>query len=430
MKKAAFTIVAKNYFSFAITLADSIQAQDPALPFYILLVDDKEGLNEEYFSRYNIINASEINIPDFSQLSFKYNVTEFSTAVKPFFIDYLFNIKKYDKAIYFDPDIYLYTSADTIFNELDNYAVIITPHILAMEEKYTGNAAENEFLFSGIYNLGFIALRNTVKSNQFIQWWKKRLADYCYGDRMDSLHVDQKWIDFIPAFFTPDELLISKHLGYNIAYWNIHERNLAINNDTVSVSFSLDPAIQYPLVFLHFSGLNPLNIMSNKQCPAIDIDKYPAWKKLIEGYAEKVIANNYSSLLKLRYSFNYFLDKKPVLPLHRRMYRKLLTMQQAQHFADPFSIDEDSYYNLLLKNKLILADNNIESMVTDSNIKKSSNKLKYINKLLVLLKSFIGLKQYIILLRFFQKYVRPENQLFLISEYKKIAEEKYFNKIQ
>ena len=122
----AFTIVAKNYFSFAITLADSIKKEQPELPFYILLVDAKEGLDEKYFAQYNIVTSTEIGIADFLPMSFKYNVTEFSTAVKPFFIDYLFNRKKFDKVIYFDPDIYLYQSPATIFNELDNHSVIIT----------------------------------------------------------------------------------------------------------------------------------------------------------------------------------------------------------------------------------------------------------------------------------------------------------------
>jgi hypothetical protein len=424
----AFTIVAKNYFSFAITLADSIKKEQPELPFYILLVDAKEGLDEKYFAQYNIVTSTEIGIADFLPMAFKYNVTEFSTAVKPFFIDYLFNRKKFDKVIYFDPDIYLYQSPATIFNELDNHSVIITPHILLMEENYTGNALENEFLFSGIYNLGFIALSNTAKTNLFIQWWKKRLADFCYGDRMDSLHVDQKWIDFIPSFFTQKELLISKHLGYNIAYWNIHERNITINDKDISVSFTTDPTVRNPLIFLHFSGLNPVNIYSNKQCPAIDINKYPAWKKLIEEYSAMVINNNYSNLLKLAYSFNYYENKKPILPLHRRMYRKLLALNEAQHFLDPFSVQPNSYYDLLSKNKLIIDDNNIESKITDQNIQQSNSKLKNINILLKAIKSLIGLKRYIILLRFSQKYVRPENQIFLINEYRGLAEKKYFEK--
>lgn len=424
----AFTIVAKNYFSFAITLADSIKKEDPDLPFFILLVDAKEGLDKQYFEEYNIIPSTEIGIPDFLQMAFKYNVTEFSTAIKPFFVDYLFNTKKFDKAIYFDPDIYLYASTNTIFSELDNYSVIITPHILLMEENYTGNARENEFLFSGIYNLGFIAVKNNAKTNLFIQWWKKRLADFCYGDRMDSLHVDQKWIDFIPSFFSQNELLISKHLGYNIAYWNIHERNISIKDQDISVSFTTDSAVQNPLIFLHFSGLNPVDINSNKQCPAIDINKYPEWKKLIEEYSVKVINNNYSKLLQFIYSFNYYENKKSILPLHRRMYRNLLTMPEVESFADPFSVQQNSYYSLLSKSKLIVDENNIELKITDQNIQQSNGKLKNINILLKAIKTLIGLKRYIVLLRFFQKYVRPENQIFLINEYRELAEKKYFTK--
>lgn len=426
--KVIFTIVAKNYLSLALTLADSIKKQDPTQLFYILLADHPDGLPAQYFDNHKIFLSKEINIPKYEELAFKYNVTEFCTAIKPFFIDFLIQ-KGAEKIIYLDPDIYVYQKPEIIFQELNNYEILITPHIISMEESFSGAIPETEMLFSGIYNLGFIAVKNTSKVQRFISWWKNKLADYCYGDRMDSLHVDQKWIDFIPSFFTSGELKTIIHPGYNIAYWNIHERVLDSSSGEVRVSLkNVDQPEYMPVIFMHYSGLDPRNIYINKQCPSLKIDVFPAWKELIVSYADKVKANGFDTLRKLHYSFNSFQNGEVISFFHRRIFRKLLENNNDNPFTDPFKVGENTLFEMFKKNKLLLGNTIIESKVTTENLKESNKKLKNINRFLLLLKKLLGLNRYLVLLRFCQKYFRPENQIFLLKEYRRETEETYFEK--
>jgi hypothetical protein len=71
--------------------------------------------------------------------------------------------------------------------------------------------------------------------------------------------VDQHWVNFAPIYY--DNVLIEKHKGYNVAYWNVHERTLTEREGTWYVE---DPAgaetvpesapESVPLQFFHYSG--------------------------------------------------------------------------------------------------------------------------------------------------------------------------------
>jgi hypothetical protein len=411
--KAAFTIVAKNYLAFSLTLIDSIKKSDPGLDTYIYIVDDVSDIDPGIIERYNINVVDDNIVPSYRSMAFKYSVTEYSTAVKPFIFKHLFD--QYDRIMYVDPDIYFYQSADIIYEYLDQKNIILTPHILLPEQKYSGNTDDSEFLFAGIFNLGFIALKKSQVVEKLLLWWMDRLEFLCYGDRMQSLHVDQKWIDFVPAFF-PEDLSVCRHPGLNIAYWNIHERQLNINDKNVNVSLKGDSS-SWPLVFLHFSGLNPLNIYLNKQCRNIDVKKYPVWLKLIEEYACLVLQNDFEKYIQLRYTYHTFLNGDVISPLHRRLYRRLVDLGKINHSVDPFLVIEGSFHSKLSTYKLLTGKEKPGVDIGDYGQSKSLKLFKFILFILRNTKRILGIKRYATLTRMLQKLFVNENQVYLMKEF-------------
>jgi len=410
---AAFTIVAKNYFSLALTLSGSIKQNHPEIDFYILLADETDDV--ALFEGYNhiLIQAKDINIPSYYDLAFKYNVTEFCTAVKPFFFDHLFQTKQYQKIIYFDPDIYVYKSLDSIFASLENSDALITPHFITPQTNYTGEGTETLMLFAGIYNLGFIAIKNSTDGMQIIEWWKKRLYDLCYADKFEALHVDQKWMDFLPALFS--NIAISRYLGYNIAYWNIHERQFVSDGNNFTVINRLNPKEKHPLVFAHFSGLDPLDIYNNKQCPTLDVNDYADWIPLLEQYSQKVIENNFSKFLNYSYVYSEFENGNKISPFQRRLFRRI-TDEGVKTFDRPFATDENSFFYLLQNSNLLLSKNADIKKLNERSFKGFDSKVKKLNMIMRLVKKILGFEKYTLLLKFCQRYFRPENQTFLIKE--------------
>ncbi|GAB4016021.1 glycosyl transferase [Spirosoma koreense] len=255
----AFTICSINYLAQARTLGDSLQKTNPDYQYVIGLVDrlDAANLPPELVPAYPMLEVDKIGIPDFAAMCDRYDITELNTAVKPFFIDYFY--KTYPDAtavIYFDPDIIVFQPLHQLDEALAHYSLVLTPHTCSPTPDWE-RPNDQHHLNTGIFNLGFIGLRNDATARQFVDWWKDRLVYECRIDLCEGLFVDQHWVNFAPVYH--DNVLIDHHLGYNVAYWNLHERHFSQTDaGNWQIRNPLNPSEKAePLQFFHFSGYNP-----------------------------------------------------------------------------------------------------------------------------------------------------------------------------
>src|SRR5437867_13377392 len=116
---ALCTIVAKNYISFARTLTRSFQEHNPGVDCYVLLIDEWKGFIDPSDEPFQIVALSDLDISNVKSMAFKYDITEFSTAVKPYVLDYLLRTKGIQKLLYLDPDILVTKSLAELFQILD-----------------------------------------------------------------------------------------------------------------------------------------------------------------------------------------------------------------------------------------------------------------------------------------------------------------------
>lgn len=410
---AVCTIVAKNYLSQARSLGDSLKKTNPDLPFHILLADETEGLIDICKEKYDIIEFKNIGVSFYKEMAFKYNVLEFCTATKPFFLEYLFNKYNYDKIIYFDPDIFVYNKLDSIFNELDENFIVLTPHFVNHELNYSGAFSEEELLFVGIYNLGFVALNNSCEAKKVIEWWKIRLKDKCYADKMDALHVDQKWMDFLPSLYDKG-VKITRNTGYNVALWNLQERSLVIRDGVYYIKNTFGNNDEYPLVFFHFSGFNPNKTeeMCRKQ-KKYNLTNRAEFSGIFNEYSETMLKNGYNELVNYTYVYDKYYNGICITQFQRRMYRMLL--ENGKDFSDPFETETGSFYELLKKNNLIVKEkDNSYNKITQFTYSNIGKKIRIMTRVLKFIKVILGTKNYFLLMKFLYKYSKIENQLFLI----------------
>lgn len=401
----AFTICAKNYLAQAFTLRESFKKHNPNCDFFIFLSDDSVGIAD------GVITLEDSWIPNWKQMAFKYNVIEFSTSVKPFCFKKLFQ-ENYDKIIYLDPDIYVTNPLDEIFDFLDNKTIVLTPHYCNIQTEYTGSITEEEILFVGIYNLGFVAISNNVIGNKIIDWWMNRLSNKCYADKFDALHVDQKWMDFIPAFY-PNDTLITHHLGINPAIWNLHERELIIDHENNFKIRDISSQKVFPLLFFHFSGFDPFNpSLINRRHPKYNTDVYPSYIPLFEEYVKGVYENGYDKYSKMVYSFNTFENGENILPLYRRLFR---TLENEYKESNPFATEE-RFFLKLKKNNLLTGIKSAKFSVNTNNDRNMKGTfIKLIVASFKILKKIIGVRYYYSLLVFLNDFTRFEKQGFLLN---------------
>jgi lipopolysaccharide biosynthesis glycosyltransferase len=162
MRNAVFTIVAKNYIGLAQVLEKSVQRNADA-DFFIFVADEFDDDKIELPSNAIISKTTlGIEIAQWTEMSFKYNLVEFCTAIKPYCFEFLFGQKSHDKVVYLDPDVYVFNSLNPVFSDLDKFSIVLTPHIVDMQTPFRGVYSDYLFLVNGTFNLGFIGLKHSL----------------------------------------------------------------------------------------------------------------------------------------------------------------------------------------------------------------------------------------------------------------------------
>lgn len=404
-----FTITARNYLSLALTLGDSIARHHPEARFTICVADGLEGLESLLPATphpgHRLLSALEL-LPgkQLEELAFKYNITEFCTAIKPAMFKALFADTSVDLVYYMDPDTYLYQRLDTITDGTPDKTLYLAPHLIDCRLADDHPYPEYKHLWEGIFNLGFCAIRRTSATARILDWWDARLQRYCFADFQDGLHTDQKWMDYAPAFFG-DDLSICRHYGVNVAHWNIVERQPKLQGDQFFTR-------EQPLIFFHFSGFDFKGASLTKHVP-VELQRYidSDISKLANEYRKAVLANGYEQFIGISYRYASYSDGAPVSQQHRRLFRALENSGAQQ---DLFSAS-GSFRRMieragLLDTSAAAAKNH--SGATLPNVGTLHSRAQWFLKIVL---RFVGPRRYVYLIKFFALYGRFEAHAFLLK---------------
>jgi lipopolysaccharide biosynthesis glycosyltransferase len=159
-----FTICSNNYLAKAIVLGNSLLKYNPDYTFKICLVDRKIVEIDYASIPFEIIEVENIGMAAFEEMFKRYNIIELNTAVKPFCFSFFFKkVPDAELVFYLDPDIVVYNPFSELEDALDENEIVITPHFTTPinDDK---SQAENDFLNSGLYNLGFLGLKKGEES--------------------------------------------------------------------------------------------------------------------------------------------------------------------------------------------------------------------------------------------------------------------------
>lgn len=298
-----FTLCSNNYLPFAFALGKSIQSFIPNSNFIIGLVDQVDPeIDYSAFGEFEILPCFDLGYSEFDEMLLRYNIIEFNTAVKPFYFEYFFNSNpEIDHIYYIDPDIFFYQSPMELEKEWGSSEILLTPNLVELPEKtVTGELAS---LRHGINNLGFIGVKRGENSSRFLSWWKERLRIYCKIDKCRGIFVDQKWIDLAPLFF--EKIKSVKHLGWNMAWWNLSERNLIKVQEGYFVNSS-----KSNLVFFHFSGFKPENKLYTERLlnGEFEVNEESTLFQLHEEYKKVLLESGYESLSKIKPCLQFYVS--------------------------------------------------------------------------------------------------------------------------
>ncbi len=339
----ACTIVAKNYLPFARVLARSFLDHHPDGRFFVLLIDRGEDLIDPEHEIFTLIEVEELDsVPDLDAFLFKYTILESSTAIKPYFMEHLFRRFELSNLCYIDPDILVLRPLVDVAQRLDAdgddpTSIVLTPHLNTPMPDDDAHPSELTILQAGSYNLGFLGLRWTEVSERLLTWWQERLYDQCLVRIDEGLFVDQKWMDIVPGIFEDFHVLL--HPGYNVAYWNLHGRDLT--HDPAGDGYLANGR---PLIFFHFSGIDPhhLDLVSKYQ-NRFTFAELGLARDLYHHYRELILAAGFDECRHWPYAYGSFKSGVAIPDGARELYLSL-ELSRRGRLGNPFDTDGDGSY--------------------------------------------------------------------------------------
>lgn len=334
----AFTIVANNYLAQALTLYHSMHLYNNRVDFYVLIVDPqpREVAYDEL--PFKVLYPEVLGLSHFDDMAFRYTVLELSTALKPSVFRYLLR-QGYNSAWYFDPDIQIFRSLESLWEKIESAPIVVIPHITKPIPEDGHHPNEQDILKAGSFNLGFLGVTNNTETKQLMRWWEARLARYCEVNVSEGLFVDQRWIDLLPGLTSAFSIV--RDVSYNVAYWNLHERKLDYKNDLYLVNGQ-------PLGFFHYSGfdLNNPTILSKHQTRHTVIEG-SALEKLLQQYRIHLLEHGYAHYQKLAYGYGFFSNGCAIDSVMRYAYRYASDDLQSR-WGNPFDVEKsNSFWNWL-----------------------------------------------------------------------------------
>jgi hypothetical protein len=320
-----FTSAAVNYLPKVRMLCRSIRKHHPEATIHLALADERPAwLTTENEPFDSILEIPQLAIPRWRGWAFGHTIVELSTAIKPFAIRHLLARADCDAVVYFDPDMVLFSRVDDILARLEGANVVLTPH-QNKPEKSLQAVIDNELtsLRMGVFNLGFVGVRNTAEGERFAQWWGERCYEFCRAEVHNGIFTDQKWVNFAPIFF--DGVEIIKSSRHNVATWNLTTRTLT---GDLAHGFEVDGD---PLGFYHFTGFDS---GAHKIMAVKNASGNQSVQELIEWYARETATRKGDDVEATPWAFARFSDGTRIEKHHRWVYRDRKDLQAA--YPDPF----------------------------------------------------------------------------------------------
>ncbi len=309
---AACTIVTRRDLPFARVLARTYTAHHPSSRFTTLVLDDPTGSLDGRGEPFQLVRLADLGIDRelFSRMASYYEAGELAAAMKPWVLAHL--LTSSPTAIYLDPRAAVYGPFDGLSALAERHGIVITPHVTRPMPRDGLLPDESALLASGMYNLGFICLGPSAE--EFLRFWITRLVDDGISEPTAMRFADQRWVDFVPSLFAHH---ILRDPGYNVAYWNLHERALTLEGNRYLVNGA-------PLRVFHFSGFDPdvpdrLSEHAGDR-PRVAIEAVPALAAICSSYRQDLLAAGFADHRHLEYGFARLPDGRAVTHEMRRAY--------------------------------------------------------------------------------------------------------------
>lgn len=243
-KRVYCTYFDHNYLSRGLALYHSLQRHAPGSQLWVLCLSESCHRTLTALDLPGILAVRladfEAADPDVAATRSTRNLLEYYFTCSPAWMLYVLrNEPDAEWVTYLDGDLFFFGSPEPIYGELRDAAVAIIPH------RYPARIARLRKF--GVYNVGWVGVRNDPDGIAVIGWWRAKCIEWCRdyvdGDRF----ADQGYLNAFPGLSS--RVKVIDNIGANLAPWNVGNYQIEFRDDRVMVD------AESPLIFFHFQGL-------------------------------------------------------------------------------------------------------------------------------------------------------------------------------
>lgn len=337
------TIATKKDLALVRVLATSFRQHHADTPFMVLLVDEIDGYFDPATEPFRLARLHDLGVRDLPRFRFHYTQQELTYAATPYLLSHLLD-RGFTRVAFLKQESLVLGDLAPVLRLLDQYSIVLTPHLLAPLAGEEGIGRELNILQSGVYNVGFLGVSSTPTARAFLAWWQDRLFEHCRRDVPEGLHFEQRWLDLVPAFF--ENVHVVRDPGFNVGHWNLPERQVALRGDFFTVDGQ-------PCRFVRFSGFEPDHPSSvTRYSPRLNMNAIGAAAELFRRYVALLEAAGYHETRTWPYAYGCFDNGKPITDHARQAYRGL--GPAADRFGDPLlTTSPDSFLHWFERQRMV-----------------------------------------------------------------------------
>lgn len=306
-----YTICSLNNISQAALMFDSVKGE--GIEKILFLIDEKRDLDESVLD-FEVIQVAD-TFKEHAELIEKYNPFEVCCALKPLAGKWLIENKKAEFIFYGDTDLYFYQPLESIVQLLGKKTILFNPHFTESPDDYE-KISELDLNLTGLYNGGFYMFSSGEESKAMMEWWWSKTKEKGFNRSSEGMFVDQIWLNYFPLYF--DNVHVEKHSGINMAYWNLHERKVQIEEIKKTVG-------DQDLIMYHFSGfrLHRPDLISIHQT-RYSFENRPELLPLFKEYYDRWSTSDLLRFNDYDYTYDKRSKSKKTLEKSKKKLKKIL----------------------------------------------------------------------------------------------------------
>ncbi len=238
------TLFDKNFLLRGLALYESCVTHcGDDFTLWILCMDEesKTLLEKLALPHVKLLTLDDLNDPELMAVRSERNASEFSWTSKSVLMNYLMkdSIPAGEGLAWLDSDQFLFASPHGLYEHMKNSSIVIVPHRFSPP-----NPGKESMV--GIYNAGWIFIRNDANGRQCLTEWRAQCIEWCYDRKEDGKFGDQPYLNAWPQKYAG--VMSLDWIGVNAGPWNLPGKKVRKEGENIYLDGE-------SLIFYHFHGL-------------------------------------------------------------------------------------------------------------------------------------------------------------------------------